>query len=64
MAALVNDARVKAGKSTLGFLNPSIYQNTGAFNDIHLVRTTAVPETLTVKCVAVMASLLLLVGIH
>ena len=31
---LLNDGRVKAGKSSLGFLNPFIYQNAAAFNDI------------------------------
>lgn len=32
--ALINDARVQAGKSPLGFLNPWIYKNMGAWNDI------------------------------
>ena len=32
--ALLNDARVAAGKPSLGFLNPFIYQNADAFNDI------------------------------
>mmetsp|Transcript_50389 Transcript_50389/g.98765 ORF Transcript_50389/g.98765 Transcript_50389/m.98765 type:complete len:553 (-) Transcript_50389:1148-2806(-) len=32
--ALLNDARLAAGKSTLGFLNPWIYQNSAAWNDI------------------------------
>jgi tripeptidyl-peptidase-1 len=32
--ALLNDARMSAGKSPLGFLNPFIYKNMDAFNDI------------------------------
>jgi len=32
--ALLNDLRLAAGKSSLGFLNPFIYQNAAAFNDI------------------------------
>jgi len=32
--ALLNDVRIKAGKSPLGFLNPFIYQNAHAFNDV------------------------------
>ncbi|KAL0573727.1 hypothetical protein V5O48_008223 [Marasmius crinis-equi] len=32
--ALLNDVRLAAGKSSLGFLNPFIYQNGAAFNDI------------------------------
>lgn len=32
--ALLNDVRLAAGKSSLGFLNPFIYQNAAAFNDI------------------------------
>ena len=31
---LINDLRVSAGKSTLGFLNPFIYKNLAAFNDV------------------------------
>jgi tripeptidyl-peptidase-1 len=34
MVALVNANRLAAGKSSLGFLNPAIYQNGGIFNDI------------------------------
>ncbi|EIW76284.1 tripeptidyl peptidase A [Coniophora puteana RWD-64-598 SS2] len=35
VVALVNDARVAAGKATLGFLNPLLYgAGAGAFNDI------------------------------
>jgi tripeptidyl-peptidase-1 len=34
MVALLNDARLKAGKSPLGFVNPFFYQNPSAFNDI------------------------------
>lgn len=32
--ALLNDLRLAAGKSTLGFLNPFIYENADSFNDI------------------------------
>ncbi|KAF9256592.1 subtilisin-like protein [Marasmius fiardii PR-910] len=32
--ALLNDVRLAAGKSSLGFLNPLIYKNGAAFNDI------------------------------
>ncbi|KAL0573726.1 hypothetical protein V5O48_008222 [Marasmius crinis-equi] len=32
--ALLNDVRLAAGRSSLGFLNPLIYQNGAAFNDI------------------------------
>ncbi|KAG7091987.1 hypothetical protein E1B28_008374 [Marasmius oreades] len=32
--ALLNDVRLAAGKSSLGFLNPFIYKNGAAFNDI------------------------------
>merc|ERR1712232_659140 len=32
--ALLNDARKQAGQSSLGFLNPFIYENAAAFNDI------------------------------
>lgn len=32
--ALINDNLVAAGKSPLGFLNPWLYANTGALNDI------------------------------
>jgi len=31
---LLNDLRLQNGKSTLGFLNPLLYKNPGAFNDI------------------------------
>jgi len=34
IVALVNDARIAAGKSPLGFLNPFIYSNPSMFNDI------------------------------
>jgi len=34
VVALLNDIRLNAGKSPLGFLNPLIYQNGAAFNDI------------------------------
>jgi tripeptidyl-peptidase-1 len=32
--ALLNDLRLASGKPTLGYLNPFIYQNADAFNDI------------------------------
>merc|ERR1712151_198537 len=32
--SLLNDLRLQQGKSTLGFLNPFIYANAAAFNDI------------------------------
>ena len=32
--SLLNDARIAAGKPVLGFLNPFLYQNAAAFNDI------------------------------
>jgi tripeptidyl-peptidase-1 len=32
--ALLNDLRLNAGKTSLGFLNPFIYQNAASFNDI------------------------------
>ncbi|KAL1523244.1 hypothetical protein AB1Y20_018195 [Prymnesium parvum] len=32
--SLLNDLRLQQGKPTLGFLNPLIYQNAAAFNDI------------------------------
>jgi len=31
---LLNDLRINSGKAPLGFLNPLLYQNQGAFNDI------------------------------
>lgn len=34
MVSLINDALIAAGKSPLGFLNPFLYANPGAFNDI------------------------------
>merc|ERR1712100_612553 len=32
--SMLNDLRLQNGKSTLGFLNPMIYENAAAFNDI------------------------------
>ena len=32
--AKLNDIRFKAGKPSLGFLNPFIYKNSKAFNDV------------------------------
>lgn len=34
IVTLINEARLKAGKSPVGFLNPTLYQNPLAFNDI------------------------------
>ncbi|KAJ5469324.1 Tripeptidyl-peptidase sed2 [Penicillium diatomitis] len=34
LVALLNDARIKAGKSTLGFLNPWLYKHPDTLNDI------------------------------
>jgi len=34
IVSLLNEQRIKAGKSTLGFLNPLLYKNADAFNDI------------------------------
>jgi tripeptidyl-peptidase-1 len=34
LISLINDARVKAGKKPMGFLNPFIYQNEDAFYDV------------------------------
>ena len=34
LISLINDARLKAGKKQMGFLNPWIYQNTDSFTDI------------------------------
>ncbi len=34
MVALLNEARIQAGKKQLGFLNPFIYQNAEAFKDV------------------------------
>jgi tripeptidyl-peptidase-1 len=31
---LINQERIKAGKSVVGFINPVIYKNPQAFNDI------------------------------
>lgn len=31
---LINEARLNAGKSSIGFINPVLYANPGAFNDI------------------------------
>ena len=35
IVSLLNDLRLQAGKPTLGFLNPFIYQNAEAFNDVN-----------------------------
>jgi tripeptidyl-peptidase-1 len=34
LVALLNEQRLAAGKSTLGYLNPLLYKNPGAFTDI------------------------------
>merc|ERR1711935_1107749 len=38
--ALLNDIRLSAGKPALGFLNPFIYQNAAAFNDVQSGKNT------------------------
>lgn len=42
MIGLANDARLTAGKPTLGFLNPWIYQNTEPYFDVTLGSKSAV----------------------
>lgn len=32
--SLINEQRLAAGKSTVGFVNPTLYQNPDAFNDV------------------------------
>lgn len=39
--ALLNDARLAAGKPPLGFLNPFIYQNADAFQDVQSGKNNA-----------------------
>jgi len=34
IVSLLNDQRLNAGKSSLGFLNPLFYKNPSAFNDV------------------------------
>jgi len=34
MFTLINQARMNAGKSRIGFVNPTLYANPSAFNDI------------------------------
>ena len=34
MVALINDERLKAGKASVGFVNPALYANPGVLNDI------------------------------
>jgi tripeptidyl-peptidase I len=34
MITLINDARIAQGKAPVGFINPVLYQNPQAFNDI------------------------------
>lgn len=34
VVALINDARIKANKSSIGFINPALYANPQLFNDI------------------------------
>ena len=34
MVSLLNEARLKAGKPPMGFLNPFLYANAGAFFDV------------------------------
>lgn len=40
MVGLLNDARLRAGKPTLGFLNPLLYHNPAALNDVTLGGST------------------------
>ncbi|KAI0401318.1 subtilisin-like protein [Xylaria palmicola] len=40
MVGLLNDARLRAGKPTVGFLNPLLYRNPQALNDITLGGST------------------------
>ncbi|KAJ3473733.1 hypothetical protein NLG97_g10160 [Lecanicillium saksenae] len=34
MITLINEDRLAAGKSTLGFINPALYKNPSMFNDV------------------------------
>lgn len=45
----INDARLRAGKSPLGFINPTIYKNPGMLNDIV---SGSNPGKLTESCVS------------
>ncbi|KAI0475136.1 subtilisin-like protein [Xylariaceae sp. FL0804] len=45
MVGLLNDARLKAGLPVLGFLNPLLYSNPGALNDITLGGSTGCDGT-------------------
>lgn len=36
MITLINEQRIKAGKGTVVFLNPVVYSNPGAMNDIKI----------------------------
>jgi len=36
LISLLNDARIKAGKPPMGYLNPWLYQNAGMFTDVTL----------------------------
>jgi tripeptidyl-peptidase-1 len=42
--SLLNDLRMQAGKSSLGFLNPFIYENAASFNDITVGQSRAGPD--------------------
>merc|ERR1711907_307664 len=42
---LLNDVRKQAGKPSLGFLNPFIYQNAAGFNDITQGGNTGCPSS-------------------
>lgn len=39
---LINEKRLGANKSTVGFLNPTVYQNPDAFNDVSLILSSTV----------------------
>ena len=44
MIALINDERIAAGMSSLGFLNPFLYANPEAFNDITIGEFSRRPQ--------------------
>ena len=43
LVSLLNEARLQAGKPRMGFLNPFLYQNPDAFNDV-TKGTNAIPR--------------------
>ena len=44
MITLINEERLAAGKGPVGFLNPTLYANPGAFNDVSRVRRSCAVE--------------------